>query len=51
MSGGDRFLLDVGFGLDLGVREIGEAERDFGWSSDNICKEYVVRPLLELMVA
>ena len=40
----------LGSGLDLGVREIGEMERDFGRSSDNICKEYVVRPLLEVMV-
>jgi hypothetical protein len=51
MSGGDRFLLDVGFGLDLGVREIEEVERDFGRSSDDICKEYVARPTLESMAS
>ena len=41
MSGGDRFLLDVGFRLDLGVREIEEVERDFGRSSEDIWEEHV----------
>ena len=34
---------------DSVLRGITETERDFGRSSDNICKEYVARPMPEMM--
>ena len=38
-------------GSGSGMGKMGETERDFGRSSDGICKEYVARQTLELMAS